>query len=473
LNERVKFTLTEDDIPYTWLNIAADFGGAAPILDPATGEAISRAELGRSIAEPLVEQELSEEPEFEIPGPVRDIYRQWRPTPLYRARRLERALDTPAHIYYKYEGVAPTGSLKPNSAVPQAYYNKQAGKTGLITETGAGQWGSAIASAAAVFGLTAKVFMVGVSYRQKPYRRALMEAYGAVCAPSPSRETEAGRAILAENPDHPGSLGIAKAESLEVAYSHPELGYTRGSSLNHVCAHQTVIGQEAVRQMELADDYPDIVVGPCGGGSTLAGLCFPFLRDTLRRGRDIRLIAAEPVACPTLTRGRIAYDHSDSARLTPLSRMHPLGHKFVPPPVHAGGLRAHDISPLISRAVEDGLMEAVALRQNACFEAGLLFAREEGILPAPESSHAVRAAIDEALRCRAEGRTQTILIGLSGHGHFDLAAYEKYQSGMLPDDAPSDEELGYGLASIPDLASIGGDAASMGRWYRPVVTSAT
>ncbi|MFI7111929.1 TrpB-like pyridoxal phosphate-dependent enzyme [Nonomuraea sp. NPDC050227] len=452
MNDSVKYTLNEDDIPYTWLNIAADFGEPAPILDPATGAAITRAELCRTIAEPLVDQELSTEPEFEIPGPVRDIYRQWRPTPLYRARRLERALDTPARIYYKYEGVSPVGSLKPNSAVPQAYYNKQIGKTGLVTETGAGQWGSSIASAAAMFGLSAQVFMVGVSYRQKPYRRALMEAYGAICNSSPSPLTAAGRAVLAEDPDHPGSLGIAKSEALEVAYANPDLGYTRGSSLNHVCAHQTVIGQEAMLQMELAEDYPDIVVGPCGGGSTLAGMCFPFLRDKLRRGREIRLVAAEPVACPTLTRGRIAYDHSDAARLTPLSRMHTLGHKFVPPPVHAGGLRAHDISPLISRAVENGLMEAVAVRQTACFEAGVLFAREEGIVPAPESAHAVRAAIDEALRCREQGQSKAILIALSGHGHFDLAAYEMFQAGLLPDDEPTDDDLAHGLSSIPDLA---------------------
>ncbi|GAA4938611.1 tryptophan synthase beta chain [Nonomuraea thailandensis] len=454
MNERVKYTLSEDDIPYSWLNIAADFGAAAPILDPATGEPVSLAELAKSMAEPLIEQELSTEPEFEIPGPVRDIYRQWRPTPMYRARRLEQVLDTPARIYYKYEGVAPSGSLKPNSAVPQAYYNKQAGRTGLVTETGAGQWGTAIASAAAMFGMTAKVFMVGVSFRQKPYRRALMESYGAVCSASPSTETAAGRAILAEDPDHPGSLGIAKSEAMEVAWANPELGYTRGSSLNHVCAHQTVIGQEAIAQMALADDYPDIVVGPCGGGSTLAGMCFPFLRDKLRTGRDIRLIAAEPVACPTLTRGRIAYDHSDAARLTPLSRMHTLGHRFVPPPVHAGGLRAHDSSPLISRAVENGLMEAVALKQVAVFEAGIMFARAEGILPAPESSHAVRAAIDEALRCREEGRSKAILIALSGHGHFDLAAYEKYLNGTLPDDEPGEEVFQQGLASIPQLATL-------------------
>jgi tryptophan synthase beta chain len=453
LNETVKYTLTEEDIPYTWLNIAPDLGGVPPILDPATGEPVSRAELCRSMAEPLVDQELGQEPEFEIPGVVRDIYRQWRPSPLYRARRLERALDTPARIYYKYEGVSPTGSLKSNSAVPQAFYNKEVGKTGLIAETGAGQWGSAISAAAVMFGLTSKVYMVGVSYRQKPYRRALMEAFGAICSSSPSPETAVGRAILAENPDHPGSLGIAKAEALEVAYQNPELGYNRGSSLNHVCTHQTVIGQEAMLQMELADDYPDIVVAPCGGGSSLAGLSFPFLRNKLRGGRDVRLVAAEPVACPTLTRGRVAYDYSDSAQLTPLSRMYTLGHKFVPPPVHAGGLRAHDVSPLLTRAFEAGLMEAVALRQNATFEAGLLFAREEGFLPAPESAHAVRAAIDEALKCRAEGRSQAILIGLSGHGHFDLAAYEMYQNGSLPDDSPSDAQIEQGLASIPRLAT--------------------
>lgn len=453
MSERIKYTLTEDDIPYSWINIAADIGGAAPILDPATGQPVSREELCRTIAEPLVDQELSEEPEFEIPGIVRDIYRQWRPTPLFRARRLERALDTPAHLYYKYEGVAPSGSLKANSAVPQAYYNKQVGKTGLVCETGAGQWGSAISSAAEMFGLTSKVFMVGVSYRQKPYRRALMEAYGATCSPSPSSETETGRAILSTSPDHPGSLGIAKSEALEVAFARPELGYNRGSSLNHVCAHQTVIGQEALAQMEMAEEYPDVVVAPCGGGSTLAGLGFPFLRDKLRTGRDVRLVAAEPVACPSLTRGRIAYDHSDAAELTPLSRMHTLGHSFVPPPLHAGGLRAHDVSPMISRAVENGLMEAVALRQHAVLEAGLLFAREEGILPAPESAHAIQAAIDEALRCKAEGRGKTILIGLSGHGHFDLAAYDMYRRGELPDDEPSDEEIERGLASIPQLAA--------------------
>jgi tryptophan synthase beta chain len=450
--ERVRYQLADGDIPHAWINLAADLPVLAPIRDAETGEPISRDALARSMPEPLAEQELSAEPEFAIPEPVRQIYAQWRPTPLLRARRLEKALDTPARIYYKYEGVAPTGSFKPNTAVAQAYYNKLAGKRGLVAETGAGQWGSAVAFAAALFGLTATVYMVKVSYQQKPYRRSLMEAYGATCTASPSGQTQSGRAILAENPDHPGSLGVAKSEALQAAHADPALGYARGSGLNHICAHQTVIGQEAIRQMELAGDYPDIVVGCSGGGSNLAGLSFPFLRAQLRGGPRVRLIAAEPVACPTLTRGRIAYDHADSARLTPLFRMHTLGHRFVPPPVHAGGLRAHNIAQLVSRAVEDGLMEAVALRQTACFEAGLLFAREEGILPAPESTHAIRAAVNEALRCREEGQARTILFGLSGHGNYDLAAYDKYQAGSLSDDTLSDEALEHGLASIPALA---------------------
>jgi tryptophan synthase beta chain len=452
--ERVRYQLDESHVPRTWINLAADLPGLAPIRDPQTGEPVGRDALARTMPEILAEQELSTEPEFEIPEPIRQIYAQWRPTPLFRARRLEKALDTPAHIYYKYEGGAPTGSFKPNTAVAQAYFNKLEGKRGLIAETGAGQWGSAVAHAAGLFGMTAKVYMVRVSYNQKPYRRLVMESFGATCTASPSTETESGRAILAEDPDHPGSLGVAKSEALQTAYADPALGYTRGSGLNHVCAHQTVIGQEAKRQMELADDYPDIVIGCSGGGSNLAGLSFPFLREQLRGGPGVRLIAAEPVACPTLTRGRIAYDHADSARLTPLFRMHTLGHRFVPPPVHAGGLRAHNIAQLVSRAVEDGLMEAIALRQNACFEAGLLFAREEGILPAPESTHAVCAALDEARRCREEGQSRTILFGLSGHGNFDLSAYDRYLAGSLPDDTLSDEALENGLASIPALTSV-------------------
>lgn len=447
--DNIKYELTEADIPHTWLNPAADLGGVAPILDPATREPTSVEALARSMPLALVEQELSLEPEFEIPGPVRQLYAQWRSTPLYRARRLEKALDTPARIYYKFEGVAPTGSFKPNTALAQAYYNKQAGKTGLVGETGAGQWGSAVALAGALFDMDTKVFMVRVSFEQKPYRRTLMETYGSICTASPSTETESGRAVLAETPDHPGSLGVAKSEALQFAFAHPEYGYTRGSGLNHVCAHQSVIGQEAVKQLELADDYPDIVVGAAGGGSNLAGLAFPFLRRQLAGGPAVRLVAVEPAACPTLTRGRIAYDHADSAGLTPLFRMHTLGHKFVPPAVHAGGLRAHNIAQVVSKAVEDGHMEAIAVRQNDCFEAGVLFARAEGIVAAPESTHAILGAVNEALRCREEGVGKTILFGLSGHGDFDLVAYQKYLTGALPDDALTDQALRAGLDSIP------------------------
>ncbi|MBC6447544.1 TrpB-like pyridoxal phosphate-dependent enzyme [Actinokineospora xionganensis] len=454
MTDPIKYELGESEIPRTWLNPAADIGEVAPIIDPVSRKPVSFDALAATMAPPLVEQELSTADEFEIPEPVRQHYAKWRCTPLYRARALEQALGTPARIYYKYEGVAPTGSFKPNTAIPQAYYNKLAGKTGLVGETGAGQWGSAVALAAAFFGMAAKVFMVKVSFEQKPYRRTLMETYGATCSASPSTETEAGRTILGERPDHPGSLGTAKSEALQFAFANPDYGYTRGSGLNHVCAHQSVIGQEAIKQMELADDYPDIVVGAAGGGSNLAGLAFPFLRNKLRGGPDLRLIAVEPAACPTLTRGRIAYDHADSQGLTPLFRMHTLGHKFVPPAFHAGGLRAHNIAPMISRAVEDKLMEAVSVRQNDCFEAGVLFARTEGIVPAPESTHAIRGAIDEAIRCREDGTSKAILLGLSGHGDFDLVAYQRYLAGELPDDALSDEVLDFGLASIPALAHV-------------------
>ena len=454
MTDQIKFQLTEADIPRAWYNLAADLPGLAPALDPSTGRPIGRAELAHVMPPELVDQELSTEREFEIPEPVRQIYAQWRPTPLFRARRFERQLGTPARIYYKYEGVAPTGSHKPNTGIAQAFYNKQAGKRGLVTETGAGQWGSAAALSAAFFGLTAKVFMVRVSFEQKPYRRALMEAFGAVCTPSPSAETAAGRAILEQDPGSPGSLGIATSEALEVAANDPSLGYTLGSAANHVLAHQTVIGQEALRQLDMAGDHPDIVIGAAGGGSNLAGLSFPFLGAQLRGGPRVRVIAVEPVACPTLTRGRIAYDHADTGGLSPLFRMHTLGHTFVPPPVHAGGLRAHGMGPLVSKAVEDGLIEAVAVPQTGCFAAGVQFARAEGILPAPESTHAIRVAVDEALRCRAEGRARTILFNLSGHGHFDLVAYEKFFAGRLEDDAVDEETLRRAAASIPDLARV-------------------
>ncbi|MFJ9785608.1 TrpB-like pyridoxal phosphate-dependent enzyme [Amycolatopsis sp. NPDC101161] len=451
--ERSKFQLDESQIPSTWYNIAADLPGAplAPALNPATGVPLTRDEMGATMPEPIIDQELSTERDIEIPEPVRQLYAQWRPSPLYRARRLEQALGTPAKIYYKYEGVAPSGSHKPNTGIPQAYYNKQAGKTGLITETGAGQWGSATALSAALFGLTAKVFMVKVSFQQKPYRRALMESYGATCVPSPSPETAVGREILAKYPDSPGSLGIATSEALETAATDPSLGYVLGSAANHVLLHQTVIGQEALLQMELAGDYPDVIVGCSGGGSNLAGLTFPFIGAQLRGGPAVRVLAVEPAACPTLTRGTIAYDYADTGRLGPLFRMHTLGHEFMPPPVHAGGLRAHGIGPLVSRAVEDKLIEPIAVGQTGCFEAGVQFARTEGILPAPESTHAIRGAIDEALKCRAEGVSRTILFGLSGHGHFDLVAYDKYFAGTLEDDVVNEEQLDLAAASIPQL----------------------
>ncbi|MFD6287017.1 TrpB-like pyridoxal phosphate-dependent enzyme [Streptomyces sp. NPDC060205] len=448
---RTKFLLGEEDTPTHWYNLAADLPGGPlhAALDPATREPLTRTAMAATMPEPLIDQELSTDREIEIPEEVRRVYTLWRPSPLIRAHRLERALDTPARIYYKYEGGAPTGSHKPNTGVPQAYYNKLAGRTGLVTETGAGQWGSAAALGAAFFGMTAKVFMVKVSHQQKPYRRALMETYGGECVASPSTRTAVGRKILADDPDNPGSLGIATSEALETAAGDPSLGYVLGSAAHHVLLHQTVIGQEAVRQMELAEDHPDIVIGCAGGGSNLAGLAFPFLGARLRGGRPVRIIAVEPAACPTLTRGTIAYDYADSAGLGPLFRMHTLGHGFVPPPVHAGGLRAHGIGPAVSRAVEDGLIEATAVGQVGCLEAGVRFARTEGILPAPESTHALRVAIDEALRCREEGRSRAILFGLSGHGHFDLAAYQKYAAGELTDGEADSNGLALAAAGIP------------------------
>ena len=451
MTDRITFQLTPREIPRTWYNFAAELPDLAPALHPRTGRPLTPADLAGTMPRELAEQECSTEREFEIPEAVRQIYAQWRPTPLHRARRLERELATPARIYYKYEGVAPTGSHKPNTGIPQAYYHMLAGKRGLVTETGAGQWGSAAALGAAFFGMTAKVFMVRVSFRQKPHRRALMAAFGAECVPSPSTETAAGRAVLAADPDSPGSLGIATSEALEVAAGDATLGYTLGSAANHVLAHQTVIGQEAVRQLDLAGDYPDVIIGCAGGGSNLAGLSFPFLGAQLRGGPRVRVVAVEPAACPTLTRGRIAYDYADTGELGPLVRMHTLGHTFVPPPVHAGGLRAHGMGPLVSRAVEDGLIEPVAVAQTGCFAAGIRFARCEGIVAAPESTHAIRVAIDEALRCRAEGRAETILFNLSGHGNFDLAAYERYLAGTLEDDAVDEEALRRAALSIPDL----------------------
>jgi tryptophan synthase beta chain len=397
----------------------------------------------------LILQEVSVERAIDIPEEVQAIYRQWRPTPLYRARRLEQALDTPAKIYYKYEGVSPAGSHKPNTAVAQAYYNKQEGVKRLATETGAGQWGSSLALAGAFFGLDVVVYMVRVSYDQKPYRRALMESFGARVVPSPSPETHAGRAILAEHPDSPGSLGIAISEAVEVAAQDPEARYALGSVLNHVLLHQTVIGLESQAQMEMADAYPDIIVGCTGGGSNFAGIAFPFIGAKMRGEHDVRVVAVEPAACPSLTKGHYAYDFGDTGHLAPLVKMHTLGSTFVPPGIHSGGLRYHGMAPLVSHLLELGQIEANAVQQLDAFAAGLQFARVEGILPAPEANHAIAGAITEALRCKEEGVSRTILFNLCGHGHFDMSAYTAYMSNKLQNyDYPA-EEIAMALAGLP------------------------
>jgi tryptophan synthase beta chain len=401
----------------------------------------------------LILQEVSSERYIEIPEAVRSVYQQWRPTPLFRARRLEKALDTPAKIYYKYEGVSPAGSHKPNTAVPQAFYNKAEGVKRLSTETGAGQWGSALAMACAFFGMECKVFMVRVSYDQKPYRRGLIEAYGAQVSASPSNETNAGRAILAEHPDSTGSLGIAISEAVEVAATNPDTKYSLGSVLNHVLMHQTVIGQETLVQMEMAGDYPDVIVGCTGGGSNFAGITFPFIGRKLRGEADVRIVAVEPAACPSLTRGRYAYDFGDTGHLTPLVKMHTLGSTFVPPGIHAGGLRYHGMAPLVSHLLELGQIEAIALEQLDAFAAGVQFARAEGIVPAPEANHAVAGAINEALRCKQEGVSRVILFNLCGHGHFDMQAYIDYAAGKLENYAYPAEEIAMALAGLPVIAA--------------------
>ncbi|MCC5632875.1 TrpB-like pyridoxal phosphate-dependent enzyme [Nostoc sphaeroides CHAB 2801] len=448
--DTIKYVLTENQMPKAWYNIQADLPQALPpVLNPGTGKPITPDELLPLFPLALIEQEVSQQRWIEIPDAVRSIYCQWRPTPLYRARRLEQALDTPAKIYYKYEGVSPSGSHKPNTAVAQAYYNKQAGVKKLTTETGAGQWGSSLAFAGALFGLEVLVYMVKVSYQQKPYRLALMETYGARVVASPSTQTQAGRKILAQHPNSNGSLGIAISEAVEVAAADEQTKYALGSVLNHVLLHQTVIGQEALTQLEMAGDYPDIVIGCTGGGSNFAGIAFPFLGAKLRGERDIQVIAVEPAACPSLTRGKYAYDFGDTAHLTPLTKMHTLGSGFVPEGIHAGGLRYHGMAPLVSHIVNLGLVESRAESQLACFAAGLTFARAEGILPAPEANHAVKATIDEALLCKQEDVTKTILFNLCGHGHFDMQAYIDYQAGRLIDTEYSAEEVAMALAGLP------------------------
>ena len=454
MSDSVKYLLPEDRIPRAWHNIAADLPQPPPaVLHPGTGQPIGPADLSPIFPMALILQEVAGERDIEIPRPVREVYKLWRPSPLFRAFRLERALDTPARIFYKYEGVSPAGSHKPNTAVAQAFYNREAGVRKLATETGAGQWGSSLAFAGALFGLEVKVYMVKVSYQQKPYRRALMETYGATCIPSPSDETDSGRAILAAHPDSPGSLGIAISEAVEVAAKNADTNYALGSVLNHVLLHQTVIGIEAIEQMEMAGWWPDVVIGCAGGGSNFAGLAFPFIGKKLREGKAVRAVAVEPAACPTLTRGVYAYDFGDTAHLTPLVKMHTLGSQFVPPGFHAGGLRYHGMAPLVSHLKELGLIEARAVHQTPCFEAGVAFARAEGIVPAPESTHAVRVAVDEALAAKAEGRPRTILFNLSGHGHFDMQAYTDYFAGKLEDRDYDEASLRNSLAALPKVAA--------------------
>ena len=450
MNQDVKFVLDETRLPKHWYNLIADLPSPPPpVLHPGTLEPVGPDDLAPLFPMSLIMQEVSTEREIEIPEPVRDAYRQWRPSPLYRARRLEKALQTPARIYYKYEGVSPAGSHKPNTAVAQASYNKEAGIKKIATETGAGQWGSALAFAGALFGIEILVFMVRVSYNQKPYRRAFMETFGARCIASPSMETTFGRQVLASTPESNGSLGIAISEAVEVAASATDTNYALGSVLNHVLLHQTVIGQEAMAQMEMADDYPDIVVGCTGGGSNFAGIAFPFIGAQLRGGKAVRVVAVEPAACPSLTRGRYAYDFGDTGKMTPLAKMHTLGSAFVPPGFHAGGLRYHGMAPLVSHIKELGLIEAVAPDQIACFQAGVFFAQHEGIVPAPEANHAVKGAIDEAIRCKEEGVSKAILFNLCGHGHFDMQAYTDYFAGKLTNQHYDEGELAMALAGLP------------------------
>jgi tryptophan synthase beta chain len=453
MSDSIKYTLDERDIPRSWYNIVADLPSPPPaVLHPGTQQPVGPDDLAPIFPMAVIEQEVSTQREIDIPGPVRDVYRQWRPTPLYRARRLEQALDTPARIYYKYEGTSPAGSHKPNTAIPQAFYNRQEGIRRIVTETGAGQWGSALAIAGAFFGLEVEVFMVKVSFEQKPYRRSFMESFGAQCIASPSELTAAGRAILQDHPDSTGSLGIAISEAVERAVQSDDSKYALGSVLNHVLLHQTVIGLEALRQFELADDYPDVVVGCTGGGSNFAGIAFPFLGKLLRGGPETQFVAVEPAACPTLTKGRYAYDFGDTAHLTPLVKMHTLGSSYVPPGFHAGGLRYHGMSPLLSHITELGYIRPRAYPQLACFEAGLQFARAEGILPAPEANHAVKGAIDEALKCREEGAGRCILFNLCGHGHFDMQAYRDYMDGKLVDQQYDEAEIAMALAGLPSVA---------------------
>ena len=446
-----KILLEEKEIPQAWYNVMADMPSPpAPVIHPGTKQPIGPDDLAPLFPMEIIGQEVSQERYIPIPDEVREVYKLWRPTPLYRALRLEKTLDTPARIYYKYEGVSPAGSHKPNTAVAQAYYNRQQGTKRITTETGAGQWGSALAFACQQFGIECKVYMVRISYEQKPYRRSMMATWGAGVVPSPSMDTQSGRKILEQDADSPGSLGIAISEAVEDAATHEDTKYSLGSVLNHVLMHQTVIGQESKLQLEKVDAYPDMIIGCVGGGSSFAGIAFPFVKDKLE-GRDIRFIAVEPEAAPTITRGKYTYDFGDTAELTPLVKMYTLGHTFVPPRIHSGGLRYHGMAPLISQLCNEGIIEARAEHQTSVFAAAVQFAKAEGIIPAPEPSHAIKVAIDEALKCRETGEAKNILFNLCGHGYFDMSAYDAYLAGRLEDYSYPRQEVEAALAGLPEM----------------------
>ena len=450
---QVKYTLSENDLPKQWYNIAADSPvPPTPVLNPQTKEPVTPDFLSVLFPMELIMQEVSTERYIDIPEEVREIYKLWRPTPLIRARRLEKVLGTPAHIYFKHEGVSPSGSHKPNTSVPQAFYNKIAGTKALTTETGAGQWGSALSFSCDFFDLPLEVYMVKVSYHQKPYRRVLMETYGADVYASPSNRTQYGQSVLANTPDSPGSLGIAISEAVEAAATSEGVKkYSLGSVLNHVLMHQTVIGEEALKQMDLAGEYPDVVIGCVGGGSNFAGIAYPFLRENLKNGQNTRIVAVEPTATPSLTKGSYTFDYGDTAQMAPIVKMHTLGHDFVPAPIHAGGLRYHGMAPSVCALYDAGLIEAVAVPQLATFEAAVTFARAEGILPAPETAHAIRAAIDEALDAKEKGEKRVIVFNLSGHGHFDLSAYQAYMNNELENYEYPEEAIKAALEKVPTV----------------------
>ena len=453
MSDITKYFLEESKMPKTWYNISADLPKPlSTVLHPGTLKPSGPDELDPLIPMELIGQEVSQEREIEIPEPVRNIYKQWRPSPLYRARRLEKVLDTTAKIYYKYEGVSPTGSHKPNTAVAQAFYNKEEGTKKITTETGAGQWGSSLAFACSIFKIELDVYMVKISFEQKPYRKMIMETFGAKCFASPSNQTKTGKAILEKDPSNTGSLGIAISEAVEMAAQNNTTKYSLGSVLNHVLMHQTIVGKEAILQMEMAGDYPDILVGCTGGGSNFSGLAFPFLEKKFRERKDIKVIACEPKSCPSLTKGKFAYDFGDTGNFTPLVKMHTLGSSFMPPATHSGGLRYHGMAPMVSHLTDLGLIEPKAYGQKECFEAGIKFANAEGIIPAPEATHAVKGAIDAALECKKNGQTITILFNLCGHGHFDMKAYADYFSNSLSEDNYNEAEVNKALEKLPKIA---------------------